>query len=80
MTPLSWLTPIRFALSLYPKFLFNNLSAFETLKKLPKYMLTSPKQMDNYSSPEGMTALVLNRFGEAAVAKMKSKEKRNGFH
>jgi hypothetical protein len=29
--------------------------------------------LDNYSSPEGMTALVLNRFGEAAVAKMKSK-------
>jgi hypothetical protein len=34
-------------------------------------LLTSPKQIDVYSLPEeGMTALVLNRFGEAAVAKL----------
>jgi hypothetical protein len=39
-------TLLRFALSLYPKFLFNNLSAFGNWKKLPKYLLTSPKQID----------------------------------
>jgi hypothetical protein len=33
-------------------------------------MLTSPK-LDKFILPEeGMTALVLNRFGEAAVAKL----------
>jgi hypothetical protein len=35
--------------------------------------LTSPKQIGCFSLPEeGMTALVLNRFGEAAAAIIKS--------
>jgi hypothetical protein len=42
----------------------------ETLKKLPKYLITKANWI-SYSLPEeGMTALVLNRFGEAAVAKL----------
>jgi hypothetical protein len=61
-------TPTRFALSLYPKFLFNNLSA-ETLPKI--FVDITKANWISYSLPEeGMTALVLNRFGEAAVAKL----------
>jgi hypothetical protein len=65
-------TLLRFALSLYPKFLFNNLSAFGNFEKATKiYVDITKANWISYSLPEeGMTALVLNRFGEAAVAKL----------
>jgi CRISPR/Cas system-associated endonuclease Cas3-HD len=64
-------TLLRFALSLYPKFLFNNLSAFGNFEKATKIFVDITKaNWISYSLPEEGMTLVLNRFGEAAVAKL----------
>jgi hypothetical protein len=80
-TKLSWLTPYSDLHYLYIRsFYLTTYPLSETLKKATKIFVDITKaNWISYSLPEeGMTALVLNRFGEAAVAKLiiKSLKKR----
>jgi hypothetical protein len=72
-TKLSWLTPYSDLHYLYIRsFYLTTYPLSETLKKVTKiYVDITKANWISYSLPEeGMTALVLNRFGEAAAAKM----------